>query len=119
MLQVTKPGAAGVDKRSQRERDSRPNVLPNFITGNEEVPVPCRNCVGCGFVYSMKDFQNRDHCAFCGRPLSSNNRKENRRRKEEGEDEESLASAGVLRRRLIAYDRESANGSRVTEEDLS
>jgi len=117
MLQVTKPssGASAV----RRTGPSAPaGPLPPIVTGNEIPPVPAyRNCVGCGFVYTLEEFEKRSECGFCGRPLSSKSRKENRRRREEGEDEEGLLKAIALKDRLVRYDRESSARTRVTDDD--
>ena len=91
-----------------RTKPTQPaGILPDIITGNEEDLGEYRNCVGCGFIYNLADFEIRDSCNFCSRPLTMKSRKENRRRKEEGEDEEGLVKAEILRDRLYQYDQAS------------
>jgi hypothetical protein len=118
MLQVTKPTvSAAVKKQQQQKQLQEERPMPEIITGNETVSIAYRNCIGCGFVYPLAEYDVRDSCGFCKRPLSSKNRKENRRRREDGEDEEGLAKAEALKERLVNYDRESAARTRVTDDD--
>jgi len=127
MLQVTKPSvSAAVKKKAQQaalheqqvlDQQLHGNILPPIITGNEIPAVPCRNCVGCGYVYSLQKYDEKDQCGFCSRPLSMKSKKENRRRREQGEDEQELIKSEALRDRLVAYDRESAARTKVTDDD--
>lgn len=99
-------------KRDTRHRPrstptTPPDKMPELVTGNETDLAGYRNCVGCGFVYRLEDFQARDSCGFCSRPMSSKNRKENRRRQEEGEDLEGLRKVEALRDRLYELDQRS------------
>ena len=117
-MQVIKPTVSASEKRRQTQSNAnKDGDLPDIITGNEPVRAPCRNCIGCGFIYSLEEYDKRDQCGFCHRPLTSNNRKENRRRREEGEDEAGLAKAEMLRQRLVAFDQESAARTRITDDD--
>ena len=81
-----------------------------LITGNDDIDRDnVRNCIGCGFIYTLENYGKLSACIFCGRPLTMLSRKENRRRKEEGEDTQGLEKAEALRDRLVSYDREGSN----------
>jgi len=116
MLQVTRPST---EKKRTLETTTTTLPMPSLLTGNESdfESISYRNCIGCGFIYTKEEYEKRDHCGCCNRPLSSKARKENRRRRDEGEDEQGLAKAEALRERLVRYDRESSARSRITDDD--